>query len=168
MRRTIRLAAILAVVAMVFWVVTSSVGAGGNDDRLRTRLTGAEEAPGPGDPDGRGHAGIGINTERQVVCFRLEWRRLDPVTMTHIHKGPIGEAGPVVVTLLTAQSEGLTTLSTRDTELRACTQNFSPSAGGFSSAADLLADIKANPSAYYVNVHTTAFAPGAIRGQLGD
>jgi hypothetical protein len=28
------------------------------------------------------------------------------------------------------------------------------------------ADLCGNPSAYYVNYHTTAFAAGAIRGQL--
>ena len=33
-------------------------------------------------------------------------------------------------------------------------------------ASSLLTTIKANPTGYYVNVDTTAFPGGAIRGQL--
>jgi len=36
------------------------------------------------------------------------------------------------------------------------------------ASAELAAAIVANPSDYYVNVHTPAYPGGAIRGQLGD
>ncbi len=38
--------------------------------------------------------------------------------------------------------------------------------GCVSASADVIAAIRANPSNYYVNVHTTDFPDGAIRGQL--
>ena len=33
---------------------------------------------------------------------------------------------------------------------------------------DLVDDIRGNPTNYYVNIHSSVFGPGAIRGQLGD
>ena len=33
---------------------------------------------------------------------------------------------------------------------------------------DLVKAIRQDPSSYYVNVHSTAFPAGAVRGQLGD
>ncbi len=35
------------------------------------------------------------------------------------------------------------------------------------SANGLAADLLANPSAYYVNIHSTVYQPGAVRAQLG-
>jgi hypothetical protein len=40
------------------------------------------------------------------------------------------------------------------------------SGGCVSAARDLIKTIRMNPSNYYVNVHTTDFPDGAIRGQL--
>ena len=66
--------------------------------------------------------------------------------MAHIHKGPAGVAGPVVVPL-NAPENGF-------------------SKGCASVAAETINAILASPAEYYVNVHTTAHPAGAIRGQL--
>ena len=43
------------------------------------------------------------------------------------------------------------------------------SASGCTTGVDpaLVKDIRKNPENYYVNVHSSVFQPGAIRGQLG-
>jgi hypothetical protein len=69
----------------------------------------------------------------------------------HIHQAPAGDAGPVVFPLFA--SSGTTARHIKD-------RGSAPGSGTFPS------DLCANPSAYYVNYHTTAFPGGAIRGQL--
>lgn len=115
---------------------------------LRTTLLGAEEVPGPGDPDGSGFAVITLNSGQGEVCWDVTVSNIAPATAAHIHSGIAGVAGPVVVTL-------------------------SPPTDGSSDgcvAADqaLIKDIRKNPTNYYVNVHNAEFPAGALRGQLGD
>lgn len=118
---------------------------------FQTALTGEEEAPGPGDEDGRGMAWITVDEAAGEVCFALFVANIGlPATGAHIHIGEEGVAGPVVVGLVP------------------------PGEGGSSSGCvavddqDLLADIIANPDQYYVNVHSEEFPAGAVRGQLPD
>jgi hypothetical protein len=115
---------------------------------LKTKLTGAAEVPGPGDPDGRGTAIIRLNPSQQKVCFYLTASSITlPASAAHIHIGASTTFGNVVVTLVAPNASGV-------------------SFGCVSASADVIAAIRANPSNYYVNVHTTDFPNGAIRGQL--
>ncbi len=112
-----------------------------------TVMTGANEVPGPGDPDGVGAAAILINATRGRICYALAVKHIAPATMAHIHVGAVTAAGPVVV-------------------------NFDPPTRGFSANCTtvdpaLAGAIAATPSNYYVNVHNADFMAGAVRGQLG-
>ena len=114
---------------------------------LATVMTGANERPGPGDPDGSGAAAFAINATRGRICYVLVVKKIAPATMAHIHLAPTTSAGPVVVPL-------------------------APPTNGFSAACasvepELAQAIIDSPQSYYVNVHTDDFQPGAIRGQLG-
>lgn len=115
---------------------------------LTATLTGAAEVPGPGDPDGRGQATIRLNQGQGRVCFVLTASNITlPAAAAHIHVGGSTVAGPVVVGLTPPDATGT-------------------SFGCVSAQRDLIAAIRKNASNYYVNVHTSDYPAGAIRGQL--
>lgn len=115
--------------------------------RFKTKMNGAQEVPGPGDPDGEGKARIKINLEENQLCADLKVKDIDPATAAHIHHAPAGSAGAVVVVLPTPNSEG-------------------KAEGCMTSDHNLLKAIKEEPEEYYVNVHNNPYPNGAIRGQL--
>lgn len=101
-----------------------------------------------GDPNGVGSATILIDGDR--LCFGIIVNNLDAPTAAHIHRGVAGTNGPVVVPLI-----------------RPVTGDPGTSSGCVTVAdSALLSTIRSNPGLFYVNVHTTAFLGGAIRGQL--
>jgi hypothetical protein len=114
---------------------------------LSTPLTGAEEVPGPGDPDGSGTAVLTLNPGQAEVCVELTVSGIEPAFAAHVHVGPAGVAGPVVVPL-PAPTTG-------------------SSSGCVQADRDLIMNIIQNPEEYYVNVHNAPFPAGALRGQLG-
>ena len=134
-----------------------------NDDRdhrdLRfgqvVRLSGDNEVP-VGDPDGSGWAKVKVRPDNGTVCYTIKVKNLDAVTAAHIHLGAVGVNGDVVVDfgILTADSK----VRGNSTFYWDCIEGLD---------VNLLASIKENRAGYYVNVHTTVFPNGAIRGQLG-
>ena len=100
-----------------------------------------------GDLDGTGTARIRINPGRGEICYTLTAQMIQTATLAHIHEGPEGGNGPVIV-------------------------DFIPPASGSSSGCvsvgrELAKEIVQTPSDYYVVVHNAEFPAGALRGQLG-
>ena len=121
-------------------------GADQGGRQLATTLTGEQEVPGPGDPNGLGFAAVTLNPGQGLVCYELRVSGIAPATAAHIHEAPFGEAGDVVVTL-GAPTDG-------------------SSSGCVEVDRALVKDILQNPSEYYVNVHNAEYPLGALRGQL--
>jgi CHRD domain len=121
---------------------------------MSTSLTGAEEAPGPGDANATGQADLRLNQGQNEVCFDISWANIDgEVFAGHIHVAPAGSPGPIVVPLFSGSFAGTDSVS-------GCVQDVD---------AELIKAIRHDPSAYYVNVHSRPnFPGGAVRGQLGD
>ena len=114
---------------------------------FKVSMTGENESP-AGDPVGTGTATIRMRAGQAQVCFAFTAQNITlPAAGAHIHTGASGAAGPILVPLV------------------------APGAGGTSSGCVAttranVAAILANPAGFYVNVHTTDFPGGAIRGQL--
>jgi hypothetical protein len=134
----------LVLVVIMLLALTSLAADGGR--RFTVEMTGAAEAPGPGDPDGSGTAVFRLNYGQGEICYELTVENIDPATAAHIHIAPAGSPGPVVVPLAAPTSGS--------------------SSGCAEVSRDLIKAIIQNPEAYYVNVHNAAFPPGAVRGQL--
>ena len=88
-----------------------------------------------------------LNQGQGEVCWDITVEDLtSPVILAHIHAGALGTNGSVVVDF----NEPVNGLS-----------------GCVHADADLIKDIRKNPGDFYVNVHTTMFPMGEVRGQLG-
>ncbi|HET7711853.1 MAG TPA: CHRD domain-containing protein [Thermoanaerobaculia bacterium] len=119
---------------------------------LNAVLTGGQEAPNPVTTPGSGFATVVVDPTRTSVTVTVTFSKLTSnVTLAHIHRGGFGVAGPPVVDLLVPPSN----LSGNRIS---GTYVISPSLGD---------ELVATPQNFYVNVHTTQFPGGEIRGQLG-
>ena len=110
-------------------------------------LTGEEEAPGPGDPDGAGMAWLTLNQGQGTIYYKVTYTDIMTPTAAHIHIAPVGVAGKVVVPL-----------SVVDGMIE----------GSVAVDKELIKAIRQNPSDYYLNVHNPEYPGGAIRGQLSQ
>jgi CHRD domain-containing protein len=147
-----RLGVACVMVSIVLAVVALALPAGAGGRPLTAHMTGAQEVPGPGDPDASGTATFTVNPGRGEICFDVTSEGLTlPVVAAHIHPGAAGVAGPPLVFLLPAGA------TDADGQFSDCVT--------FDRAT--VRDIAVRPWAYYVNLHTGDFQAGAIRGQLG-
>ena|SRR5947209_3929319 len=116
---------------------------------LHATLTGAGEAPAKGDTHGSGTATVSLTLAKNKVCFSISVKGIKlPAAFAHIHSGHAGKAGPIVVPLTAPAKNGRSV---------GCKSGV---------ASSLIKAISGHPSSYYVNVHTTTFPGGAVRGQL--
>jgi hypothetical protein len=137
-------------VAALSGVFLLAAPAGAATAVLGSTLTGAE-VPTGGDPAGSGQAYVVVDTSTGRVCTVVVVRGVTAIIAAHIHKGAAGVIGPHAIDLNTPIDYGGGTATSVTCTLE------SPA---------LAADLIANPSGYYVNVHSAARPLGALRGQL--
>ena len=115
---------------------------------FNTKLSGANEVP-AADPDGTGNAIVTLDMANSQICYTLSVQNIAlPAAAAHIHRGAAGVKGGVVVPFdVVPDVSGSAT---------SCV-NVDPA---------LLTEIATNPAGFYVNVHSSEFPDGAIRGQL--
>lgn len=139
---------------------------------FRTHLSGDNEVP-PVDTKAQGQAIFQLSDDGTQLKYKLIVANIENVLQSHIHCGGEGVNGPVVVFLYPPAppavlipgktngilAEGVITQANiipRDSS-EACS-------GGIATMEDLLAKIRSGEA--YVNVHTTQFPGGEIRGQF--
>lgn len=113
-----------------------------------TLMGGSNEVPNPGDADGTGTSMVTLKASTGEVCWDTKAANITlPAAASHIHRGARGAAGPVVVPFTAPDASGV-------------------SSGCAKVDAALITEIAQNPAGFYVNVHTSDFPGGAVRGQL--
>jgi trimeric autotransporter adhesin len=124
--------------------------AGGTVFRFAADLRGSNETP-PNSSMATGSAIVTIDTINNAVTFDVKENGITSPTLAHIHTGAAGVGGGVLITFAgnaAAFNNGRVS--------------------GLVSGVDpaQINNIISNPSGFYVNVHSTAFGGGEIRGQL--
>jgi hypothetical protein len=144
-------AACLAALAAVAVIALPASGTAPPGSTFFAKLTG-EHGPAPdADVDGYGtfSGGFRATASGTSFCYGMTVFKIGNPTAAHIHQGGPNVDGPIKVGLIPPTS-GLSGASAKCTTVSNTVANA----------------IKANPGAFYINVHNSAFPNGAIRGQL--
>ncbi len=113
---------------------------------LCATLAGAGPASDALDPEGRGLAVLHL--EKTAIRFRIEAHGVGRVTASHIHHGASGVNGPMLW------------------EINPGGEGDSTEGEAAGIPPGILRLLAAEPSEFYVKLHTMKFPGGAIRGQL--
>ena len=99
--------------------------------------------------EGGAHGFFAYTINGTQFCYTLSVTGLSaPATDAHVHRAPQGVAAPPVI------------------PLGAPAQRSFDVSGCVTADAAVLADLAAQPRDYYMNVHTSTYPGGEIRGQL--
>lgn len=165
-----------AVVAAI--VLTGGSALAANSKNFGTHLHGDQEVPAR-ETRAQGQATFQVNEDRTEISYKLNVANIENVFMAHIHLGPSGSNGPIVVWLYPSTAAvpgplGGGRIQGRIADGTITAANLvGPLAGR--SLGDLIDAIEAGNT--YVNVHTNDgvappntgpgdFPGGEIRGQL--
>jgi hypothetical protein len=110
------------------------------------------QVPGGGDPGGKGSATLDLKPQEQMACFTINWSGLSgEVTALHLHEAARGSEGPHAIDFFNNQH---------------FPGSQNKASGCVPATQDKINAIVAHPANYYLNVHSSTFPKGALRGQL--
>jgi hypothetical protein len=135
-------------------------------------LSGGEEVPSNASR-ARGNAIFWLSEDGAELHYRLIVANIENVLQAHIHCGPAGSNGPVVLwlypsappaSLIPGRSSGILNEATA-TQANVIARPASAACpGGVATLADVVAKMRTGGA--YTNVHTQQFPPGEVRGQI--
>jgi hypothetical protein len=157
----------IATLAGLLFSVLPALGQPAERSTFVAHLTGAAEvADPPVETRATGQAVFRLSKDGTELDYRLIVGNIQDVTQAHIHLAPAGENGPVAAwlypegppaQLIPGRSSGVLAVGTIQ-----ATDLVGPLAGASLDA--LVAQLRAGNA--YVNVHTTAYPAGEVRGQI--
>ncbi|MFZ0736624.1 MAG: CHRD domain-containing protein [Candidatus Acidiferrales bacterium] len=158
-RITERIASILGL-ALLFAFVASA-----QETKFEAKLSGKESVPAVDTP-AHGEATLQLSKDGTRLSYTLSVTDIENVSMAHIHQGPAGQEGPVVVWLYPSKPPALVKKGKFSGVLARGTITAANLTGPLKgkTLADLVEEIKAGTA--YINVHTVAHPAGEIRGQI--
>jgi hypothetical protein len=113
-----------------------------------------------GDPDAKGSANL-LQIDERTVCYGFMIQGAETPTAVHVHKGLAGQNGPIVLPFDNVPKDETGAPAGDPGASSGCKEVKTQ------EEAEALRRIRRNPGNYYVNIHTTSFPDGAVRGQLG-
>jgi hypothetical protein len=125
----------------------------------------------PGTAGASGTFTYRINSDLEVICYDISLAGVTPPymspakTATHIHEAAVGKAGPPRIALPNPEDDGSGRLVSSGCLEGPFTTGLAPE-GTDTGEGFTLAEIEANPSAFFTDTHTAANPAGAVRGQL--
>lgn len=136
---------------------------------FHAHLTGEQEQPNPVVTDGSGQAIFKLSKDGTSLQYKIVVNNVDNITQAHIHCGGPDVAGPVIAFLFGFVAEGVTVngvltegvITNADVIAR---PDSEACMGGVANLTQLVQKIRAGEA--YINVHTTSFPAGEIRGLI--
>jgi CHRD domain len=149
-------------------VVAAGIGvggiatAGGHNEKLNAQMRSTFEVPMIADTDGRGTARVTLDADAGEVCYDLDFSRIGTPDKAHIHTGVVGAFGPVLILLFDVNPLSGTPNDEISNDLerghiKRCNENVDKGK---------IAQVMADPTGFYVNLHNARYPNGALRGQL--
>lgn len=135
------------------------------DLNFRAHLSGQEEVP-PADTRAQGQAIFKLSADGMSLQYRLNVANIENVTQAHIHLGAQGVNGPVIVWLFPSAPPAMLIPGRFQGVLAAGVITEANLVGQLAGQTldDLIELMLAGET--YVNVHTSQFPPGEVRGQI--
>jgi hypothetical protein len=151
-----------AILSMFFATTLVSSVMAQNAQDFSASLSGENEVP-PTESTANGTAKFQVNDDSSEVSFWVNVNGLKQVDAAHIHSGPEGENGEIVVTL--AEDEAAEDQDNPEIQLTGNITEDDLQGELESKQISDLVSLMSNGTAY-VNVHTPIYPDGAIRGQI--
>lgn len=127
----------------------------------------------PGEDGTSGTFTFMINSDEEIICYDITTRGVTPPyqskakTATHVHQAVAGKNGPPRLSFPNPEGDGEERTSSGCLQ-GPFTTGLEGEDGNDTGEGFSLKSIESDPSGFSADTHTSAYVPGAVRGQLTE